>query len=392
MHVEDLIITLATLGKPNQFDFPILDSFYNQLIFGSGFTEKQAALAVRILKRYSVELSSITQADIPSMLVNPTFRLAIRQINNAKQVSIVPHDVYTRVIKVEFPYDQVKIDHIKKNRNSLDYCMWSPEQKAWIFSLTEKNLYFVCDLIEEFSFQVDDDFDNFRNQISNIIENIELHAPMLSLDNGRFKYTNVSRYVPELTSDDNVSALFESRKAGISTWDTSVVEFLNQSDLNQVTKSFLLSSQSEPFDVDSGNQDVNCLSDIVHHMQPCLFIIPGGLEQEKTAEIYNFLKSQGYRDEEMSVLFRLPTSQGKEFNEFVKNNNLNSPITDETKFVFISIKMPKPVVKSGINFQTVVSLGKSNVHYTIREFFKNRQNLIYYCGKTVQKEFRFGKL
>jgi hypothetical protein len=127
-------------------------------------------------------------------------------------------------------------------------------------------------------------------------------------------------------------------------------------------------------------------------MHPCLIIVPGGMEFAKTKTMYEFLKGQGYQDDEMSVLFRLSTGQGTEFNEFVKDNNLNSPITDRTKFVFVSIKLPKPVVKSKINFQSVISLGKSNVHYTIREFFKNRQNLIYYCEKSSQKEFSFGIL
>ena len=108
--------------------------------------------------------------------------------------------------------------------------------------------------------------------------------------------------------------------------------------------------------------------------------------------IYNFLTGIGYTSDDMSVMFRLPSSDGKDFNEFVKNCGLNNPISDKTKFVFVSIKLPKPIIKSKMRFNSVISLGRSNVHYTIREFFKNRQNLIYYCEPNKQKEFNFGDL
>jgi hypothetical protein len=125
-------------------------------------------------------------------------------------------------------------------------------------------------------------------------------------------------------------------------------------------------------------------------MSPCLFVLPGGSELDKTKMIYNLLVEQGYSSDEISVMFRLPSSDGKNFNDFVKNCGLNNPITENTKFVFVSIKLPKPVLKSKMKFNSVVSLGRSNVHYTIREFFKNRENLIYYCEPGKQKEYNFG--
>jgi hypothetical protein len=392
MYVEDLIITLATLGKTNHFDTPMVDSLYDQLIRGIGFTEKQSNLAVRILKRYSPSLTVITQIDVSSNLENPTFRMTIRKLNDAKKISIVSNDQFTRAIKVEFPFDQVKIEHIRKHRSELDFAQWTPEEKAWMFSLTERNLQFIAGMSYTDSFEVDDEFDDFRNQIASVVGTMEIHVPMLTINNGHFEYVNASPYVPALQSTNSVSALFEARRAGISTWDDRVTEFLNQTNIDPVVKNFLLSDQSKPFEIDSEKEPVQCLTDLVKYMQPCLVIVPGGMELAKTKKIYDFLKSQGYQDDEISVLFRLSSGQGKEFNDFVKENNLNSPITEKTKFVFVSIKLPKPVVKSKMNFQSVISLGRSNVHYTIREFFKNRQNLIYYCEKSTQKEFNFGIL
>jgi len=84
----------------------------------------------------------------------------------------------------------------------------------------------------------------------------------------------------------------------------------------------------------------------------------------------------------MSVMFRLPAETGKNFNDFVKNNQLNNPITDKTKIVFISSKLPKPVIKSKVKFNCVINLGLGGVHYTIKNFTENHENLINFSEKT----------
>ena len=78
-----------------------------------------------------------------------------------------------------------------------------------------------------------------------------------------------------------------------------------------------------------------------------------------------------------------------DFNDFVKENKLNSPITEKTKIVFISSKLPKPFVKSKVKFNCVINLGFGGVHYSIKNFVENHENLIFYTEKKSQKEFEF---
>ena len=83
---------------------------------------------------------------------------------------------------------------------------------------------------------------------------------------------------------------------------------------------------------------------------------------------------------------------GGEFNSFVKSNHLNNPISEKTRFVFVSQKMPKPVITSKAYFNCVISMGLHNMHYTIRDFTKNCPNLIYYCEQRPNREINFGDL
>lgn len=394
IYIEDLIVDLNSYINLNTYDKTVVSSFVNQIFSGRGFTEKQRELAVRILKKYSTKLEVAIRKSVASDLSNPQFRFPIRKtptISN-KRIYITDHPNWGKCINAEFPYDEAKIDQIKKNRDKIILSTWDAESKSWKFSLSEANLHFLQNLTSSDSFDFDDEFKEYLDQINQIVNNMENYVPMLVFDNGQVKYKNVSQFVPSLDSTDVIKSIFSARKSGIHTWDENINALLEQSDVHPLVKNFLNNDFKGDFEINSGVEPIDCLKSIVNYMDPCLFVIPGGSELEKTRLVYNFLTGLGYSQDEMSVMFRLSSQDGKDFNDFVKNCGLNNPITDRTKFVFVSIKLPKPVLKTKLKFSSVVSLGKTNVHYTIRDFFKNRENLIYYCEPSKQKEFNFGNL
>jgi hypothetical protein len=394
MYIEDLIIDLNSYVKVNLFDSNIVTSFSNQIFSGKGFTEKQSLLAIKLLKKYCNNLEIATKKIIAPELMNPQFRFPIRKIPSLqhKRVSITTDSQWGKVIKVEFPYSEEKVGKIRKNRENLGHAMWDGDVKAWHFCLSEPALKFVRELTLNEPFEYDDEFKDYLDQVDKIVNTIESHVPMLILEGNTAVFKNVSEYLPKIDSTNILAAVFAARKSGIYTWDEKINDILNEADLHPLIKNFLNNNYTGIFEIDSAIEPIDCLKDIVQHMNPCLFVIPGGSELEKTTMVYNFLTKLGYSNEEMSVMFRLPNAEGKNFNNFVKNCGLNNAITDKTKFVFVSIKLPKPILKSKMKFNSVVSLGRSNVHYTIRDFFKNRENLIYYCEPSKQKEFNFGFL
>jgi len=115
---------------------------------------------------------------------------------------------------------------------------------------------------------------------------------------------------------------------------------------------------------------------IIKKLGPTLFIVPGGAELNKLQLAYDLLRGMALPEKNISVLFRLSNENGKNFNEFVKNHQLNNPISEETSVVFVSNKLPKTIKKSGIRFNSVVNMGYNSAHYTLREFIKDHQNLV----------------
>jgi hypothetical protein len=143
------------------------------------------------------------------------------------------------------------------------------------------------------------------------------------------------------------------------------------------------------FHINSEKDPISCLSTFIKYLGPTLFVIPGGNELTKLRVAYNFLKSLGIENYDMSVMFRLGAEIDRNFNNFVKENDLNSPLGENTKIVFISSKMPKPVLKSNIRFHSIINMGFEAPHYSIRDFMQNHENLIVYSEKTLQREFNF---
>lgn len=391
MNVEDLIIVLSLdlTANLNKWDSQLILSFADQASQGRGLTEKQATLALKILKRHSASLSAHFRTDIVQYLANPTYRYPFRQINNAKKVEFADDTVFGKVIKVQFPYNENYVNIIRRQKEHLGHAVWDGDQKSWIFSATEPNIRFLTNLIAGENFEVDEEFKKYTTQSIKILEDIESHAPMLVVRDKTLKFVNIPKNIPELTTTDMLEALFIARRYGIFIWDDTFSDFVDSDMVSPIVRTFLKTDPSEKFHIDIKKTPISDLEVFVKYLGPCVFVIPGGSELEKLQLSYDFLKSIDIDNSEMSVMFRLPSESHKKFNDFVKENKLNSPITEKTKVVFISSKLPKPLVKSKVKFNSVINLGFGGVHYSIKNFVENHENLIFYTDKKTQRELDF---
>lgn len=392
MNIEDLVIKLNSQPHLTRgWEATFLSSITDQISLGIGLTKKQNDVILRILRKHVDILTQITRQDVAHSIENPTYRLSVRHTPPSKQITIVEDATYGKILKVQFPYNDFIIENIKLYRarqRDLSHAVWDTGEKAWYFSLTEKNIEFLSNLAITEHFQVSDDFAEYANQIDQIQNSLEDHVPMLCLENGKPLLKNCARSVPQITTDSVLEAAFQARKYGITTYDTAINNIINSNQVAPVVKDFLLSEYKNPLLVNSAKHDFSSISDIVKYMSPCLVVIPGGSEYEKMKESYWVLRHLGIQAQEMSVMFRLPGETGGNFNNFVKNQGLNSPIEQHTKIVFVSGKLAKPVVKSKIKFHCVINLGYDNAHHTMRDFLKNHENTIYYSNNPKKSGVR----
>ncbi len=393
MFIEDLIKILSiSVAIINKWDRLVIISLDDQLTRQLGFTEKQKKLALTLIRKHSNILSTYLRQDITPYLDSPTYKYGIRQINGEKKISITSYRDYFKAIKLEFPYNEHIINHIKANKQKLQDVNWDSEEKAWFFRLTEGNILYIMELLNEEKFKLDEEIENYISQTDKIIKNIENYLPMLCFSENRFFYKNSHANLPQVQSTDFLSAVFEARKNGIFTWDDEISNFINSDQINPLTRELLKSSSNEKLRFSHENYTITDLTDIIKYLAPTIFVIPGGNEFEKLTFCYEFLQGCGIDNQNISVLFRLPSETGHNFNEFVKNNQLNTPLTENTKVVIISGKIPKPLIKSKIKFHSIINLGYDNVHYTMRDFVQKHENLMYFSEKTNHRGFNFGNM
>lgn len=377
MYIEDLIDQLVSSNiQQNVFDSKITGSFFVQILNGTGFTEKQSLLAVKILSRYSEKLSIHLSKDVAPSLENPTFRYTVR-----KSVTTRTIDVVDKSIVVKFPYDENFVmairEHKKKNMLSEDIT-WDREQTAWIFQLNERNIQFLTDFCSPSVFQYDDSFALYADECEEILNNLENYSPMLAIDDGELKILNSPKNMPKIDTDNIMEALFQARKLGVTLWDDNIEQYLVHSEHIDSKLRDFLKTTDKPIQLSAEKTDISTLKTILQYLGPTLFVVPGGSELVKLTQAVDILNASGVANKNMAVLFRLPTETGRNFNDFVKNQGLNGPISEETKVVFVSGKLPKPLIKSGIHFNCIVNLGFDSAHYTMKEYVKNHPNLVYF--------------
>jgi len=390
IYIEDLIRVLSKTSRYlHPKDESMITSFDNQNYQGTGLTEKQRAAALRILRHHQSFLSSsLGNANIEDMLDNPVFKLPLRILKTVRKLSIVDHADHGHSVKLEFPFDEERIKKIKEQKDKTTITAWDSDQSAWFMSLEETTIRFLMDFVKDADFEVDQQLQDYFLQTEKIVENIEQHLPMLVLKDKELKIANKPENLPELESNDIVSAVFEARKRGILIWDETVNQHPSIKALSEPVREFLNHDYDHITLIDSQKITIDCLNDIVDHMKPCLFIIPGGNELEKISQAHDFLISRGIENSEISTMFRLPNETDADFNNFVKNNGLNNPITENTKIVFVSTKLPKSVLKSKIRFNCVINLGTHSAHHTVREFMKNHENLVIFSEISKLKNIR----
>lgn len=399
MYIENFIDRLSNSGNYifsapiNLYpaDRTIIYSLSDQLSKGNGFTEKQRALAIRLVTKYSNALADALQLNMAAELANPEFLHPIRKLSGAKIVKIKEHINGEKQIFVEFPFNSNIVELFKQYRKSStvsESAGWDPEERAWVFAFTESNVLFLSTNLPE-DFEYDEEFSNVANEIREISLNIEQYVPMISYESGKFIYKNISDKIPQPTSTNLVEVLLDARSYGITCWDESIDLALQSADINPHFKRFIENATCDPT-VLIGSTHLSEIEDLLDYSKNILVVIPGGSELEHLRSVHSFLSNKGVTAEQMTVMFRLDSGSGRMCNEFIKENNLNSPVTESTKFVFVSGKIPKPLIESQKKFDLVIHFGTNSAHYTLKNYIRQHHNVISMNLDNKNKELLIG--
>lgn len=398
LYIEDLICRLANEGpymftQPLQIwsmDASVIASLGQNPTLGKGFTEKQRNLVLRLCKKYRSQLFTQFGKDSEDALDNPEFKFPlIEPASQEKTITIVDKEIL-----VKFPFSEEIVAKIRKFR---DTCLvklvdWDSEEKAWKFKLEENNVMWIASNFDLSTYSVDPEFTRIFEEISEILGKIEDHVPTIVKTDTGFSFLNVKDSVPQPSNDSLIETVLLAKHYGITTWDENVSNLLKTVQLSPILAEFLNETNPNSLEFDVNENSIDQFTDLFKYNVPALIIVPGYNEFFTLKNWLQWLKNQNFEEKDISVMFRLANDTGSMFNDLVKQNNINNPVSENTKIVFISQKLPKPLIKSGIDFKLIINLGSlSGVHYSVSSYLDNRPDIIRYTDKN-KSGYQFGLL
>ena len=382
MFVESLINHLVVKGHsvvaPYDLNFLTSVNFSHQ-----GLTEKQAKLAIKLLKKYSGFLTVSLKQDISNFLANPTFKKGIRIIDSSKSVDFFLEKEGIGFFLIKFPYDIKILNEIKEKRSTFFLTDWNQEDKIWKISVDHRSVQFVNYLINEHHFSANEKVLNLCRQIDEINLNLEKFVPMVTKNQDIYNFKNISEFLPAQSSDNFPKVLFDARKYGIFTWCENIETELEKNFKKNFIFDFLKSPTGTTFKVDPQKISIFDLQSLISYLAPCVFFIPAGQELVKVKEIFELAKNLKISNEQVTTLFRLPNDSNSEFNKFVREHELNSPISEETKFILLSHKVPKTLLQSKLKINSVILFSNFHPHYMVKEFISQFVNVIEFKTNNV---------
>jgi len=391
-NLEDLISSMAW-GQASVFkmDEKIISSFDNQIMMGRALTVKQGALALKLCRKYRQQLIINLGQNVNRVIDNEIWGQPLREFTpQTKRIEVVKKSEFKfkHYIKVSFPYDENLVKKVRefKNDKSGDWADWDGDNKVWMFSLTEGSVLWLGNNLIPLGFSADSQFLEFFEKIQEILEKIEDHVPSMVLENGQPMFKNTHPGVPLPSSDKILDALFLAKLYGIDVWDENCENFINSSEISPITRKFLKKEIGHEMTVKAKEHELTCFDQLINSIDSIMVVIPENQELGHLKKWHRHLFSLGYTENDMTVMFRVDNITNKAFNEYVRDNKLNTPIRKDMKVVFVSRRIKKPLVKSGIDFGLVISCDPLGSHQALKRILDDKYNSIMYIDELEDNE------
>lgn len=394
--------------KPDPKDVTVLKSIATQVARGTALTDRQ----------YTLVKEKLSDAHYMNQFVNkgmsPTeyqaalneLRSELREIDRSKYVTVVNEapaptpGFFNRKPeppKSDVPWIKVGFPFAKRLIKSIDSVASKTDKSNYVHNQGSRDHYFkfdekiVYELISEFKnkeFEIDNELLEFYKHLEDMKTNIEKYVPLVKPG----ELVNFSPTTEEFLverfgypNEDNI-AKYKDRSLlyGINHFDKDLLSkgILKLSPLtdcivNRTSAQVLV--RPKEWDIDTVFASINEIDRL-----PLLVIMGTDNALEQIKSICNASKDF-VKEEEISVLFRLDNDTNAKFNDYVKKERLNNPVTENTKIVVISKdKLPKPLIKSGWMPDSILRLGSTRLQTKIEQWIYNCDLVIHYDSVATQ--------
>ena len=335
-------------------DYNLLTSLARQTFKGTAYTDRQAELAKQKLLQYKDQFDA-NGYNIDNSYSN--LRMPLRSIDRSRWVKVFDEehlisDEEGPWIGVRFIFQKKLITAIERMNKFLGEGLYDKVEKIHYFKFNENTCYEIINTFNENNnFEVEDQLLEYYEKLLEMKKNQDKYVPgiysfkLKNLHEKSFNFAISSIGEPNI---DNLCNYYDKK-------DQFGLEHFDQEELQQSLKSLtplaqkvVNRSQASIF-VNNKEHTVNNLAEVVLELYrfPLVIVLHEDTCYDHLTQ-FNKAFQNIIPSERMSVMFRLDnTSEGKPFNEYIKQHNLNNVVDKDTKIVYISSnKIPKPLLKS----------------------------------------------
>ena len=396
--IEDSLELLVGLKKTVSFeleksDITFLSSIARQTFKGVALTDRQCNVVKEKLLKYKDQFAKKEQYNIHVALDN--LRMPLREIDRSKYVKIVDRS-NERWIKVRFPFSKkliTEIDNISRNFR-IDY-IHDKGSHEHNFKLTERSVFEIVNRFLPKHFVIDQELLDLYEKILIMNNNKNKHIPGVY----KFKLQNLSdratKYMISSIGEPTIDnlALYKDRQ------DQFGLHYFDQDDLNNSLSNFttlsknIINRTSTNVFVNNTKYTLNNLAESLLELNrfPLLVVLPENTNPlDDLYDVHRALK--GFiEDSESSVLFRLDNDNNAEFNNYIRKNNLNSPLDKTTKVVYISSNnITKPLLKSEWRASATLLMSSHRLLNKVKTYV-DESDLVIHFDDSVSQYARFDK-
>jgi|TARA_R110000851_G_scaffold18069_2_gene57050 hypothetical protein len=372
-------------------DHTILYSISKQVFTGTGLTDRQYDVMKLKLLSYADQFTA-NNYDVVSAVENT--RIPIRQIDRSRWIKIIPKADVDNVlfsselyggffIAVRFTFQKKLISALEKISVNPEY--YDKLNKVQYFDYDDKLFYKIMTAFKDSNFEADADVQERYNKLQMINDNKDNFIPGiygLKLKNLHNKAINYM--ITDIGDEPNTNnlALYKDRSHlfGITHFDEDELN-ISVDKLTSLSQRIVKRKHTQIL-VNSDEHTIDRLAESILELNryPILVCLNDISDLENLQKLHYSFKNI-FNNEDSCVLYRKETTskQNTEFNQYIKDNNLNNILDINSKIVYTNInKMSKTLLKSKWKPSAVLIMDSVRSPTTTKAYLAELDLVIHY--------------
>lgn len=391
--VEDYIELLTGFKgnadiKLDKSDYSLMFSFAKQIARSTPFTDRQCELAKTKIIYYKDQLlkNDYEVNDLSQL------RMPLRSIDRSRWIKIVELNETELWVGIRFIFQKkliVQLDKLKSYLATEDDAFYDKENKIHYFRLTESNVYNIVSTFKDVTnFEVQEELLIYYEKLKQMKNNKQDYIPgiygmeLKNLHSKSLEYAISSIGAP---TAENLCQFYDQKdRFGLHHFDEEDL-YESAKQLTPLSKKIINRNLSQVL-VNSTQYTINNLAEVILELYrfPLLIVLNEKFCYDELIQFHRAFNGI-IPNESCSVLFRLDNNtDGTEFNQYIRANNLNNKVDNNTKIVYISNnKVPKPLLTSDWAPVTAITTSSNRSHGAKTEAYIEMLDLVMHYDSDI---------